>query len=159
MLRLPLFAARATAAGVLIPIMALPDVRLGKTLGAAAQAPVLLFVVGLMAACTVSLLVTGGIHDLRLLRQARALDLASRLIMASYVFMVTYLAPRLGISAAILFAVSVQILTSAAIDHFGLLGASVWPASLVRLIRIALILAGLVMTQIGGGTGVAESLP
>ncbi|KAF2989279.1 DMT family transporter (plasmid) [Methylocystis sp. MJC1] len=159
MLRFPLFAARATAAGVLIPIMALPDVRLGKALGAAAQAPVLLFVVGLMAACTVSLLITGGIHDLRLLRQARALDLASGLIMASYVFMVTFLAPRFGISAVFLSAVSVQILTSAAIDRFGLFGASFWPASLARVIGIALILAGLAMTQIGGGTGVAESLP
>jgi IS5 family transposase len=59
------------------------------------------------------------------------------LIVSFYVFSVTLLVPRIRVAATILFAVSAQVVTSALIDQFGLLGMQVRTASSVRALGIA----------------------
>lgn len=141
------YAAWAAAAGALIPFMAILNGRLGRALGEEVHAPVILFAVGLVTSLTVALLTTGTIPDLRLAASARPVDFAGGSIVAGYVISVTLLAPRFGIGNAILFVMTAQIITSAAIDHFGLLGAEVRSIGLLRIAGIAVMLAGLTMTQ------------
>ena len=148
MLRFAGYAAWAAAAGALIPFMAVLNGRLGRVLGEPLLAPVLLFAVGLMTALTVGLVATGQVPDLRQAMSARPIDFAGGVIVAGYVISVTLLAPRFGVGNAILFVMTAQIFTSALIDHFGMLGATVRPVTAVRLVGMAAMLAGLAMTQI-----------
>lgn len=57
-----------------------------------------------------------------------------------------YSAPRLGLVATFTIIVSCQFVAAALVDHFGLLGASVRPLDLSRLLGMALLLAGIWLT-------------
>jgi transporter family-2 protein len=148
MLRFAGYAAWAAAAGALIPFMAILNGRLGRVLGDPLLAPVLLFAVGLVTALVVGLVATGQVPDLRQAMQARPIDFAGGAIVAGYVVSVTLLAPRFGIGNAILFVMTAQIFTSALIDHFGLLGAAMRPVTALRVAGLAIMLAGLALTQL-----------
>jgi uncharacterized membrane protein YdcZ (DUF606 family) len=63
------------------------------------------------------------------------------------------LVPRLGVGPTILFAVSAQILTSALIDHFGLLGMPLRPVGTARALGMALLIVGLTTAQLSPSAG------
>jgi transporter family-2 protein len=151
MLRFAGYALWAAAAGALIPFMAILNGRLGRTLGDPLLAPVLLFAVGFMVALTVGLIAAGQVPDLRLALRARPIDFAGGAIVAGYVISVTLLAPRFGIGNAILFVMTAQIVTSAMIDHYGLLGAGLRPVTTPRLLGLAIMVVGLALTQYTSG--------
>ena len=58
-----------------------------------------------------------------------------------------YSAPRLGLVATFTIIVSCQFMVAAVIDHFGLLGATIRPIDLSRLLGISLLLAGIWLTM------------
>ena len=58
-----------------------------------------------------------------------------------------YSAPRLGLVATFTIIVSCQFMVAAVIDHFGLLGATIRPLDLSRLLGISLLLAGIWLTM------------
>ena len=151
MLRFAGYAVWAAAAGALIPFMAILNGRLGRALGEPVLAPVILFAVGFLTALSIGLALTGQVPDLRQALAARPIDFAGGAIVAGYVISITLLAPRFGIGNAILFVMTAQIFTSALIDHLGLLGAAIRPLTITRLWGLAIMLAGLALTQIQGG--------
>jgi len=153
MIRFAGYAAWAAAADALIPVMAVLSARLGRAMGDPIRATMPLFLVGLLAASGVAFILTGRTPNLQSLEGARAIDFAGGLIMAGYVISVTLIAPRFGIGNVILFAVTAQILTSAAIDHFGLFETASRPLNGLRLTGIAMILTGLAVAQIAVGGG------
>lgn len=59
------------------------------------------------------------------------------------------LAPKIGLSALLGLAIAGQIISSLAIDHFGLMGASERPVSLVKLAGSMVMLAGLGIALFG----------
>ena len=61
---------------------------------------------------------------------------------AVYVTSALVLAPRLGVATLVGLIVLGQVLASLVIDHYGLLGVAVRPASLPRLLGAGLLLAG-----------------
>jgi transporter family-2 protein len=142
------YALWAVAAGALIPVMAVLNSRLGRALEEPFHAPVILFAVGLAATMVVSLLITGRLPDVSKLGSAQPIDLMGGLIVGFYVLSVTILAPRFGVGNVILFAMVAQIVCSALIDHFGLFGAMVREVGLMRIAGLALLLMGLVVTQL-----------
>ena len=142
------FAAWAALAGAFIPVMAALNARLVRTLGEPVQAVWCLFAVGLAAATVASLAVSGRLPSMAAWRSVPPLSLAGGLIVGFYVVSVTLLVPRIGVGATILFAVSAQIVTSALIDHFGLLGVPVRPVGTIRALGITLMVVGLVMAQL-----------
>ncbi len=79
---------------------------------------------------------------------ALVLFLAGVLI-AFYVLTITYIAPLFGVGNAVFFVLLGQLAAAAAIDHFGLFGARVTPLSFTRAAGIALMAAGLALTQRG----------
>jgi bacterial/archaeal transporter family-2 protein len=152
MLKFAGYAFWAAMAGALIPFMAVLNARLGKTLGEPTHAPVVLFLVALLTAIIVSMISTHQFPNLMLLTQAKSIDFAGGAIVAAYVISMTLLAPRFGVGNAILFVMTAQIVTSAAIDHFGLFGALHRPLDMVRIIGLIVMLCGLVLSQMGSRT-------
>ncbi|WP_341521881.1 DMT family transporter [Pseudomonas sp. G.S.17] len=59
------------------------------------------------------------------------------------------LAPKVGLSALLGLAIAGQIISSLVIDHFGLMGASERPVSLVKLAGSMVMLAGLAIALFG----------
>ncbi|MGE8608918.1 MAG: DMT family transporter, partial [Acinetobacter baumannii] len=56
---------------------------------------------------------------------------------------------RIGLSALLGLAIAGQILSSLMIDHFGLLGATERPVSLIKLVGTIVMLVGLTVALLG----------
>ncbi|MCK0169175.1 DMT family transporter [Jannaschia sp. S6380] len=136
------------AAGIGIPVLAALNARLGANVGAPAAAAVVLFAIAL-AVAGVAVAITGPAAILRVAGQPWHLFLAGVLI-AFYVLSVTYIAPSFGVGNAVFFVLLGQILSAAAIDHFGLFGARAVPLSPLRAGGLIVMAAGLAVTQLAG---------
>ncbi len=138
----------AALAGAFIPVMAIVNGRLGRSIGEVMHAPVVLFGISFVLSLACSLFFTKSLPDLNELGNIRPIDYLGGFIVAFYVLSATLLAPRIGVANFIVCAVSAQIIVSVVIDHYGLLGAAVRPVSLARLVGVGLLIVGLVITQI-----------
>ncbi|KPP81440.1 MAG: bacterial/archaeal transporter family-2 protein [Rhodobacteraceae bacterium HLUCCO07] len=139
------YAAVMLAAGIGIPVLAALNAQLGQRLGSPFAAGVILFVVALCAGIVV-LLLTGPVPILKAPQVPRHLFLAG-LLVAFYILSITFVAPRFGVGNAVFFVLLGQLISAAAIDHFGLFGAQISPLSLARAGGIALMAAGVWLTQ------------
>jgi transporter family-2 protein len=144
-LRLALWAALA---GGLIPIMAVLNARLGRALGDALFAPMVLFVVALTASLIIGLSLRSETINLNALMETNPLNLAGGLIVCFYVLSATLLAPKMGVGNFIMFAVVAQVIVAACIDHFGLFGVMVREINLMRILGLTLLILGLVVSQL-----------
>ena len=138
----------AALAGAFIPVMAILNGRLGKSMGEALHASDILFGVGFLFCLTVALVLTKSLPHATDLANAKPIEYLGGFIVGFYVISATLLAPRIGLANFIVCAVSAQIIISVVIDHFGLLGAMVRPVSMTRLIGIGLLIAGIIVTQV-----------
>ena len=141
------YAIWALMAGVMIPVMAMLNARLGRHLGEPLHAPIILFGVGLIFCLLCSLLFTRSLPDLTRLGHSELINFGGGMIVAFYVISATMVAPHFGVANFIMFAVVSQIIGSVLIDHFGLFGAAVRPVNGLRLLGIVVLVSGLVITQ------------
>jgi len=132
-------------AGFGIPILAALNASLGTRIGSPAAAATALFVVAFLASLVVAIL-TGPQGFARMPAAPRYLFLAG-LLVAFYVLSITFIAPHFGVGNAVFFVLLGQLISAAAIDHFGLFGAQVAPLGLARMGGIALMAAGVWLTQ------------
>lgn len=132
-------------AGIGIPLLAALNAALGIRIGSAAAAATVLFVVA-FATCAVVMLLTGTQALAKLSTAPRHLFFGGVLV-AFYVLTITYIAPSFGVGNAVFFVLLGQLVSTAAIDHFGLFGAKVTPLDATRGIGIALMSAGVFVTQ------------
>jgi transporter family-2 protein len=146
----------AALAGAFIPVMAILNGRLGKSMGEALHASVILFGVGFLFCLTVALVLTKSLPHATDLANAKPIEYLGGFIVGFYVISATLLAPRIGLANFIVCAVSAQIIISVVIDHFGLLGAMVRPVSMTRLVGIGLLIAGIIVTQISDNSAPAR---
>ncbi|MEL7298999.1 MAG: DMT family transporter [Pseudomonadota bacterium] len=140
-----LHAVTMLAAGIGIPILAALNAALGKHLGAPMVAGVILFLVAFSTAFLVAL-VTGPGALAKAVTAPKHLFLAGALI-AFYVLSITAIAPSFGVGNAVFFVLLGQLISAAAIDHFGLFGARPDPLTATRAAGIALMAAGVFLTQ------------
>jgi transporter family-2 protein len=132
-------------AGVGIPLLAALNAALGVHMGSPAAAATVLFVVAFLA-CAIVVSVTGPAALLHVATAPKHLLFAG-LFVAFYVLSVTFIAPHFGVGNAVFFVLLGQLLSAAAIDHFGLFGARVSPLDATRALGIALMAAGVFITQ------------
>ena len=132
-------------AGIGIPVLAALNARLGTLVGSPAAAATVLFVVAFSAALA-TCLVTGPGALARLPGPPPHLFLAGFLV-AFYVLSITYVAPTFGVGNAVFFVLLGQLVSSAAIDHWGLLGASPSPLDARRALGLALMAAGVLLAR------------
>ena len=140
------YALTMLAAGIGIPLLAALNAALGQRIASPLAAGVILFVVAL----AFSLIVAGISGHLPRITAAatapRHLFVAGALV-AFYVLSITWVAPKFGVGNAVFFVLLGQLISAAAIDHFGLFGAQVSPLSLARAGGIGLMAAGVWLTQ------------
>jgi transporter family-2 protein len=133
----------ALVAGALIPAQAAANAALSRSLqGNVPFAALSLFLVA--GAASVLAVVLAGAHlpTVASLRAAPWWSYVGGLIVAFYVFSITFLAPRLGVGVAISLIVTGQIVAALTIDHFGLLRAPMFPLTPTRLVGAALMAVG-----------------
>ena len=141
------YGAWAFAAGVLIPVMAAWNGALGRALGSTTLAAAILFAIGLAVTLALAL-ASGGLRFEQGFAATRPEQFLGGLVVAFYVLTATHLAPRFGVAPTILFVVTAQIVTAAAISHFGWLGAPRQPVDWVRGFGLLLMIGGLALTQL-----------
>ncbi|HWX80065.1 MAG TPA: DMT family transporter [Steroidobacteraceae bacterium] len=146
------YALWAFAAGALIPLMAILNAGLARAVGGPIQAAVILFATGLLATLLIAAAATVRIPELPALGRIAPTQYLGGLIVAFYVLSITFLAPRFGVGNAILFAVTAQLFSSAAIDHFAVAGAAPRPLTSLRLAGLAIVIVGVVLTQLADRT-------
>ena len=133
------------AAGIGIPVLAALNAALGRFIGSPAVAAAVLFVVAFVCAAAMALL-----HNpqavAKLAAAPKHLFLAGTLV-AFYVLSITWIAPTMGVGNAVFFVLLGQLISAAAIDHFGLFGARESALSLTRAAGIALMAMGVFVTQ------------
>lgn len=132
-------------AGIGIPVLAALNAALGTYLGSPSAAALVLFSVALSCA-VLAFVATGSAGMERIATAPRHLFLGGVLV-AFYVLSVTYIAPHFGVGNAVFFVLLGQLVSAAAIDHFGLFGASATALSPARMGGIALMAAGVWLTQ------------
>lgn len=142
---MPLYALTMLAAGIGIPLLAALNAALGVRLGSPIAAATILFTVALVATL-IALLLTGP-QALKGAASAPRHLFTAGLLVAFYVLSITIIAPRFGIGNAVFFVLLGQLISAAAIDHFGLFGARLSPLSLTRATGIAIMALGVFVTQ------------
>ncbi len=135
------------AAGIGIPVLAALNAALGQRLGSPIAAGAVLFCVALSAAVLV-LLLSGNLPNLAGVPAAPKHLFLAGLLVAFYVLSITWVAPHFGVGNAVFFVLLGQLISAAAIDHFGLFGAQISPLSLARAGGIAVMAAGVWLTQL-----------
>ncbi len=132
-------------AGIGIPTLAALNAALGQRLGSPAAAALVLFCVALISTGTVWALM--GAKGFGGLATAPRHLLLGGCLVAFYVLSVTYIAPHFGVGNAVFFVLIGQLISAAAIDHFGLFGARVSPLTLTRATGLAVMALGVWITQ------------
>ncbi len=133
------------AAGIGIPVLAALNAALGRHIGSPAVAATVLFVVALTVSAIIAFM-TNPQAATKLATAPKHLFLAGALI-AFYVLSITWIAPTMGVGNAVFFVLLGQLISAAAIDHFGLFSAQSSPLTLTRTAGIALMAMGVFVTQ------------
>jgi transporter family-2 protein len=133
-------------AGIGIPILAALNAALGARIGSPAVAATVLFAVA-FGATAIVMLATGPQAITKIVSAPKHLLLAG-LFVAFYVLSITHVAPHFGVGNAVFFVLLGQLVSAAAIDHFGLFGAQLSPLNWVRITGISVMAAGVWITQL-----------
>jgi transporter family-2 protein len=137
-----LLAVMALVSGALIPVQAATNAALSRSIGGNVPfAAMVLFVVGTLAT-GLTVLVAGKWPALNDLREAPWWSYTGGLIVAFYVLTITFLAPRLGVGAAIALIVTGQVIAAVTIDQFGLMRSLTVPLSPTRMLGATLMIIG-----------------
>ena len=134
------------AAGIGIPVLAALNAALGARIGAPFAAGAILFTVAMLVTMVVVSLTSGFGPIAQATGAPPHLFLAGALV-AFYVLSITFVAPRFGVGNAVFFVLLGQLISAAAIDHFGLFGAQISPLSLTRAAGIGIMAMGVWVTQ------------
>ena len=135
------FACLMLATGIGIPVMAALSATLGARYGSPALAATVLFLVALSISLVFLFAVEGGLKPVPKASLPLHFYLGG-VFVAFYVLSVTWVAPRFGVGNAVAFVLLGQIISMAAIDQFGLLGAQTHAITLQRAIGLILMSVG-----------------
>ena len=131
-------------AGCAVPTMAAINASLGARLGSP--------LVAVFVLCTVASLVAGLGLLVSTQRGAGWTDVpawqwAGGVLFLVYIFSATYAVPHIGLGNAIFLVLLGQLVTAAAIDHFGWLGAQVAPLSARRALGLVIMAIGVMLAR------------
>lgn len=140
----------AIAAGLGITLQTTLNGQLAKGVGGDSVAASLFsFTAGAVCLGFFSLMRGGIVASLAAIPAQPWWSLLGGLLGAGALLSYVVLAPKIGLSALLGLAIAGQIISSLVIDHFGLMGASERPVSLVKLAGSMVMLAGLAIALFG----------
>ena len=135
----------ALAAGAVLPMQAAVNAQLRYVVGSSLLAALVSFGVGTAALLLYAAFARLPLPDGRAALQAPWWAWSGGLLGAFYVLTAILVAPRLGTAALMGLALSGQLIAALVLDHYGLLGLSVHPLSLWRVVGTILLLAGVAL--------------
>jgi bacterial/archaeal transporter family-2 protein len=142
-----LYLTLALFAGAIIPVQTSMNTALGKQLQSPFYSSLAVF---LIAAVAMTLVIVFKQQALPAFSQAGAAPWWSwlgGLVGAVYIFLLVFLAPKLGIANVTGFVVAGQILAAILIDHFGLLNFPIHALTLPRIVGALLMMMGLYLIK------------
>ena len=140
----------AIAAGLGITLQTTLNGQLAKGVGGDSVAAALFsFTAGAVCLGVFSLMRGGIVASLAAIPAQPWWSLLGGLLGAGALLSYVVLAPKIGLSALLGLAIAGQIVSSLVIDHFGLIGASERPVSLVKLAGSMVMLTGLAIALFG----------
>ncbi len=137
----------ALAAGIAAPTQFAINTQLREVVGGPVLAAALSFLVGTVALFATTALVRRSVPELAPIAGAPWWMWTGGLLGAFFVCASIVLTPRLGAATTVGLFLTGQVIGSIAIDHFGLLGVQVQPASLARIGGALLIVVGVAIVQ------------
>ncbi|RXF74963.1 DMT family transporter [Hansschlegelia zhihuaiae] len=148
MLEKLLFAIPALAIGAGVALQGIINAGLARGIGSYVVAAATSFWVGTLT-LTALALASGSVGGAVTAGRGVGLGwwIAGGLLGAAYVTMMTVIVPKIGIGAATAFVIAGQLITAALLDHFGVLGVSEHPLTLLRMLGIALLIAGALLVR------------
>lgn len=144
--------ALATGVGMLLPLQALINARLGQESAGPLFASFASFLVGTLVLALALLATRTPLPEARTLTALPAWVWLGGAIGAAFVLCATVLVPKLGAAGLICLIVFGQLLGSLLFDHFGVLG-QVRPADAWRVIGALLVAVGAVLVLRPGQAG------
>ena len=132
----------ALITGALIPIQAATNAVFSNSIGIPVITGLMVFIIGLAGMILFALGSKTGFPTVQQLTTVPAYSYLGGLIVATYVVMITILAPRIGVGPAIGLIVTGQIICAVLIDHFGLFNVTPHSISTTRLAGVLLMIAG-----------------
>ena len=135
------FACLMLATGIGIPVMAALSAAVGTKYGSPAFAASVLFLVALSLSLVILFAVEGGLKQFPKTPLPFHFYLGG-VFVAFYVLSVTWVAPQFGVGNAVAFVLLGQIISMAAIDQFGLLGAPMHAVTGQRIVGLILMSVG-----------------
>ncbi len=137
----------ALAAGMAAPTQFAINTQLRQVVGGPVLAAALSFLVGTVVLFATTALVRRSVPELGPIVSAPWWMWTGGLLGAFFVCASIVLTPRLGAATTVGLFLTGQVIGSIAIDHFGLLGVPVQPASLTRIGGAVLIVIGVAIVQ------------
>jgi transporter family-2 protein len=140
----------AFCAGAAISVQAAVNAQLAASLGANSVAAALVsFACGTLA-LALAALARGGLPEAIAALPSQPLwKFGGGLLGAAFIFCTVFVAPRIGLVNMLVLIIAGQLLTSMAVDHFGLLNMALRKVSAIRLGGAVIMLAGVGLTLFG----------
>lgn len=135
------FSCLMLAAGIGIPVMAALSAGVGTKYASPAFAASVLFLVALSISVTFLFVIEGGLKPFPKTPLPFYFYLGG-VFVAFYVLSVTWVAPQFGVGNAVAFVLLGQLISMAAIDQFGLLGAPTHVITIQRAVGLILMSVG-----------------
>jgi transporter family-2 protein len=142
--------ALAFIAGIAIAVQAAVNSQLagamsGNTMAAAFYS----FLTGMIVLGVIAFLRGGLAESLSIIPAQPAWRLVGGVLGAGAIFCTVWLAPRIGLANLLVLVIAGQLLSSVAIDHFGLLGVVVRPVAAIKIAGASVVLMGVSVTLFG----------
>ena len=137
----------AFVAGMAAPTQFAINSQLRQVVGGPVVAAAVSFLVGTVILFAAAAVVSRSVPELGPIMSAPPWMYLGGLLGAFYVSASIVLTPRLGVATTIGLFLSGQVIASIVIDHFGLFGVAVQPASIPRILGALLIIVGVAVVQ------------
>ncbi|MEP6756931.1 MAG: DMT family transporter [Chthonomonadales bacterium] len=137
----------ALLAGSMLPVQAGINGRLGRDLANPVFATFVSFALGTMALLLYVAAARQKLPSGSTITNIPWWAWTGGILGAVYVTGVVWITPKIGVAAAMILVIVGQIVTSAALDHFGAFGLTAHPMNMGRMCGIALLIGGVLMVR------------
>jgi bacterial/archaeal transporter family-2 protein len=141
-------AAWTLLAGAGIPLIGVLNSGIARSVGNPFAATAIMFAIALVGALGVTLALYGH-PTIAQLGSAPPVSYTAGLLIGFYALSATVIIPRFGAASFVAFILIAQLLTSAAVDQFGLFGMTRRPIDTTRLLGLTVIVLGIVIMETG----------
>ena len=143
-----IFSAWSFLAGAGIPLIGVLNSGVARSVGNPFAATAIMFAIAAMVALAFTLPIY-GYPTVAQLGSAPLVSYGAGLLIGFYGLSATIIIPRFGAASFIAFILVAQLLTSAAIDQFGLFGMGKRPIDLAKAVGLIVIVAGIAIMEVG----------